>query len=87
MARLLGKMAGIGLVAAALAACGDDNNNVAAPPAPPPVVVTPPPPPVEDGFGAAFGTAFRAPNNSEPARDPVPADLPPLNLTTEPTPI
>lgn len=88
MAHLIKKMATVGLMAAGLAACGDDNNNIAAPPpAPPPVVITPPPPPLEDGFSAAFGTAFRANMNTDPLRDPVPADLPPLSLTTEPVPI
>lgn len=83
MAHSIRTFAGIALAAATLAACGDDNNDVVAPPVAPPPVVVAPPPPVEDGFGAGFGTAFRANNNTDPARDPVPGDLIPLSLTTE----
>lgn len=52
--------------------------------APPPVVTAPPPPPrQEDQFGTAFGVAFRAAMNSEPAAV-MDGDIVPISLTTEP---
>lgn len=67
---------GLGL---AVAACGSSNPS-------------PPPPPggggatvrQEDSFGIAFGTAFRADNNSEPY-SPADGDLIAVSLLTEPT--
>jgi len=72
-------------LAAGLAACGGGGGETAAPP--PPVVVAPPAAaPIEDSFGAGFGTRFRLGLNAD-ATDPVPGDLSPLSLTTEPTTI
>lgn len=70
----------IGMFGAGLAACGSDNDNAAAPA--PPVVVAPPAPRLEDGFGANFGTAFRASPNTD-ATDPAAGDLIPLDLTKD----
>ena len=68
-----------GLVAVGLTACGGNDT-----PAPAPPVVVPPPPAakLEDGFGAVFGTTFRADANGE-ATDPSPGDIIPLDLTKE----
>lgn len=83
MTRLIWKIAGVAALAGGLAACGSDNS---APP-PAPVVTTPPPAArLEDGFGAGFGTAFRADVNGV-ARDPVAGDLAPLDLTKDATTI
>lgn len=70
-----------GLVVSTLAACGSSGNKANDPP---PVVVVPPD--QLDGFGARFGTAFRADPNSEPYL-PAEGDIAPLDLTTEPKPI
>ena len=40
----------------------------------------------EDKFGTNFGTAFRAPANSEPA-NVSDGDLPPVSNTTDPEPV
>lgn len=84
MHKMLWKIAAVTVVSAGLAACGD-NNTTAAPPAPttPPVAAAPR---VEDGFGTNFGTLFRADPNTV-ARDAVPADIAPLDLTKNPTTI
>lgn len=71
-------MLGLGL---ALAACGSSYQ-------------APPPPPggggvtvrQEDSFGIAFGTAFRADNNSEPY-NPMDGDIIAVSLLTEPVDI
>lgn len=42
--------------------------------------------PLEDSFGAGFGQAFRAAANSDP-RDPAAADIVPVDLTKDPTPL
>lgn len=71
-------MLGLGLV---LAACGSSYQ-------------APPPPPggggatvrQEDSFGIAFGTAFRADNNSEPY-NPMDGDIIAVSLLTEPVEI
>lgn len=64
-----------------LAACG--NNNTPTP------ITQPPPVPaakLEDQFGAGFGVAYRADANTD-AKDPVPGDIVPLSLTTDPVAI
>jgi hypothetical protein len=65
--------------AGALAACDSDNNGakVDLPRAPEPQRL-------EDSFGAGFGQSFRADTNSDP-RDPMAADLGPVDLTKDPT--
>lgn len=85
MARFTPRILAICLAGTALASCGGGGDDTPAPA--PPVVVPPPPAPrLEDGFGANFGTAFRADLNGE-ARDPVAGDIIPLNLATDPTTI
>lgn len=83
MRTLFWKIAAITAVAGALAACGSDNAPAPAPPttAPPTTAAR-----IEDGFGANFGTAYRADVNSSP-RDPVAGDIVPLDLTKDPTTI
>ena len=83
MRTLIWKIAAVVALAGGLAACGNDN--AAVPPAPtvPPVTSAPK---VEDGFGTNFGALFRADVNSV-ARDPVAADIAPLDLTKNPTTI
>ncbi len=64
-----------------LAACGNSNT--------PSSITQPPPMPVakfEDQFGANFGTAYRADPNTD-AKDPMPGDIVPLSLTTDPVAI
>lgn len=87
MTSLIRNFAIAAVLGVGLAACGGGGSD-SPPPPPPPVVVPPPPPPtkLEDSFGVGFGMAFRADMNTE-ARDPVPGDLIPLSLTTEPTTI
>ncbi len=69
------------LLVGGLAACGNNNT---------PTTVTPPPPApaakLEDQFGANFGTAYRADPNTD-AKDPMPGDIVPLSLTTDPVAI
>ena len=82
MTKTFWKLAGVAAMASGLAACGGGGSSTTAPP--PPVVVPPPViAPIEDQFGAGFGVAYRASPNTDPARDPVAADLVPLSLTTE----
>ncbi len=74
-------MVGLGL---GLAACGGGRNNT--PPnntgGTPPVIAQQ----QEDQFGARFGTAFRADNNSEPF-SPADGDIAAISFTTEPVDI
>lgn len=83
MRSLTWKIAAVVVLSGGLAACG--NNTSTAPPAPtvPPVTTAPK---VEDAFGTNFGGLFRADANSV-ARDPVAADIAPLDLTKAPTTI
>ncbi len=80
MIKLIRNLTVVVLAAAGLAACGSSKK---ATPAPPPVVV-PPAAKLEDGFGVNFGIAYRADPNTD-AKDPVPGDIIPLSLTTDPT--
>jgi|APFEC2959095136_1045048.scaffolds.fasta_scaffold00031_31 hypothetical protein len=81
MNRLIWKFAGIAVLAGGLAACGSTDSTAPPVPAPTPPVAAAP---IEDGFGAGFGTAFRADANSVP-RDPVAGDIIPLDLTKDAT--
>jgi hypothetical protein len=65
-----------------LAACGGNSGDASAPAPPPPVVVMP----QENQFGAAFATDYRASPMSNPVT-PVPGDIIPLSLTTNPVPV
>lgn len=69
------------LLSATVTACGSNNANTT-----PVALVTPPAAKVEDGFGAGFGTAYRADPNTE-AKDPVATDINPVDPTKEPTTI
>jgi hypothetical protein len=68
-------------LAASVAAC--DRSNNATPDGP---VVVPPAARQEDQFGTAFGTGFRADNNSEPY-SPAEGDIVAVSLDTEPATI
>lgn len=81
MTKLMRNAAFLALLAGGLAACGNNNDT----PAPGPVV-TPPAAKVEDAFGANFAAAYRADPNSI-AKDPVPGDIIPLDLTKDAVPI
>lgn len=81
MMRLVRNLSAAGLLCLTLAACGGDDNDGA--------VVTPPTPPsakLEDGFGANFGTTYRAGNNTDP-RDPAAGDVIAVSATTDPVPV
>jgi hypothetical protein len=67
----------LALLAGGLSACGSSSDTPNTGP-----VVTPPAPKVEDGFGANFGTAYRGDPNAI-AKDPVPGDIVPLDLTKD----
>jgi hypothetical protein len=78
----LKRLALIAVGGALLASCGgSDNAAVVTPP-----VVVPPAARIEDGFGANFGTTYRADPNTE-ARDPAAGDISPVDATKEPTTI
>ena len=83
MRKLYWQIAAISMMAGGLSACGGGGNST---PAPPPVVVPPPAPKLEDGFGTNFGIDFRADPNTD-AKDPLPGDLIPLSLITDPVTI
>ena len=82
MSKSFRNIAIVALLAGTLSACGSDNNS-SNPGGP---VVAPPAAKVEDAFGANFAAAFRADPNSI-AKDPVPGDIIPLDLTKDPVPI
>lgn len=75
MRKLIRNTVILSMLAGGLAACGSNNDTSTTGP-----VVTPPAAKVEDGFGANFGTAYRADPNSI-AKDPAPGDIIPLDLT------
>ena len=80
MSKSFRNIAIVALLAGTLSACGGDTKTPGGP------VVVPPAAKVEDGFGANFATAFRADPNSI-AKDPVPGDIIPLDLTKHAVPI
>ena len=82
MSKLLKSMLFVAVAGAALAACGGGGSETA----PPPVVVVPPAAKLEDGFGINFGIDYRADPNTD-AKDPVPGDIIPLDLTIDPVTI
>lgn len=65
------------MLALGLAACSGGGGGGGGLPQPPPAA------PIEDNFGAGFGAAFRANPNSEP-RDPMAADIIPVDVTKDP---
>jgi hypothetical protein len=74
-----GSAIALGLV---LAGCSGNNNTPTPTPTPTPTVGVR----QEDSFGIAFGTAFRAPADSEPY-SPADGDLTAVSLTAEPVTI
>lgn len=82
--RILSAVTALAILGAGLAACdgggGGKSTKVTPPPEPPAAA------PLEDQFGLAFGTAFRAASNTDP-KDPGEGDLIPVSFTTDPVPI
>ena len=72
------------LLPLAMAACSDRSGGDT-PQAVPPSGVVPPTASIQSQIGAAFASFFDA-SNATDAKDPTPADLPPVSLTTEPIP-
>ena len=72
------------LLPLAMAACSDRSGGDTPQAVPPPGVI-PPTASIQSQIGAAFASFFDA-SNATDAKDPTPADLPPVSLTTEPIP-